>query len=307
MKPISQKRIIIEAQWPNYKQYKLAGRKRVLDSIPLLRNFLSFLVSVIGLKATGTRNALDIRLEQIEFAFENLPQAFDGTRILFITDLHIDSLQGLSEKVINIINGLDYDFCVLGGDYSFKYGINIEAARSKMKDITNVLTAKSRVFAILGNHDKYSMAEFLHELGVEMLIDENTALDNNGEKLYLTGLDEFYLENDDDVELADQGIRQGAFKIMLCHASERFRQIACAGYSFMLTGHTHGGQVCLPGGFAPATSSTAPYKMAKGKWKYDDMSGYTSRGVGVTAVLVRFNCPPEITVITLKRKMKQEQ
>jgi predicted MPP superfamily phosphohydrolase len=91
---------------------------------------------------------------------------------------------------------------------------------------------------------------------------------------------------------------------MVTHSPQNYGQIADAGYSLLLAGHTHGGQICLPGGFAPASFSflPMPYKMMKGLWSRRQMTGYTTRGVGVSGIFVRFFCPGEITVITLKQQ-----
>jgi predicted MPP superfamily phosphohydrolase len=168
-----------------------------------------------------------------------------------------------------------------------------------MRELATQLGKKSQVFGILGNHDKYKMAEVLDHCGVKMLLNESACFEKNGEKIYLTGLEDCHYYGADDISLADSGIDNGAFKIMASHSPERYREIAKAGYSLHLAGHTHGGQVCLPNGLALVTSATVPRRMIKGKWMYHGMVGYTSRGVGACEVGVRYFCPPEMTIITL--------
>ncbi len=90
---------------------------------------------------------------------------------------------------------------------------------------------------------------------------------------------------------------------MVCHSPERYLEAADSGYSLYLSGHTHGGQVCLPGGVALVTSATVPRRLVKGRWKYREMRGYTSRGVGTSGIAVRYFCPPEMTVVTLRHGM----
>jgi hypothetical protein len=97
-------------------------------------------------------------------------------------------------------------------------------------------------------------------------------------------------------------VEDGAFRIVVCHSPEMYEMAAGAGCSLYLGGHTHGGQVCLPGGVAIVTCATIPRRMLKGRWRWGDMAGYTSRGSGASGVAVRFFCRPEITVVTLRRK-----
>ena len=134
-----------------------------------------------------------------------------------------------------------------------------------------------------------------------MLVNENICLEKCDDRLYLVGLDDCHYFGTDDLVMADAGISKGTFKIMLCHTPERFREAAAADYSLYLTGHTHGGQICFPSGKTVIMACTAvPHRMAKGLWQYQNLKGYTSRGVGSSGVPVRYFCPPEITFITLK-------
>jgi len=156
----------------------------------------------------------------------------------------------------------------------------------------------------LGNYDRYEVAELLNEQGASVLINEGAGIEKNGEKIYLAGLDDYCGYHADDIELADGEAGDSDFKIMVTHSPQNYSQIAEAGYSLLLAGHTHGGQICLPGGFAPAFISFLPMppKMMKGLWSWRQMTGYTTSGVGVSGVYVRFFCPGEITVITLKQQ-----
>ncbi len=134
-----------------------------------------------------------------------------------------------------------------------------------------------------------------------MLLNENVCLEKNSEKIYLAGMDDCHYYGADDLELADAGITDSAFKIMICHSPEQYLKAESAGFDLYLTGHTHGGQVCLPGGGILVKGASVPRKILKGKWRYRSMTGYTSRGVGPSSIPVRFFCPPEMTFITLKR------
>jgi predicted MPP superfamily phosphohydrolase len=88
---------------------------------------------------------------------------------------------------------------------------------------------------------------------------------------------------------------------LLSHTPEIYRQAAHAGYDLLLGGHTHGGQICLPGSIPITLDAVLPRRMGSGAWKYHHMAGYTSVGVGSSIVAVRINCPPEITLHQLQR------
>ena len=162
----------------------------------------------------------------------------------------------------------------------------------RMKELAEGLVMRSRVLGVLGNHDKYRMAEMLADCGVEMLINENVCIEKNGDSIYVVGLDDCHYYGADDIESAQAGIADGVFKIMISHSPETYHQASEAGYSLFLAGHTHGGQVCLPGGAPVVTCATVPRRTVKGKWRYGRREGYTSRGAGASGVAVRFFCPP---------------
>ena len=272
-----------------------------LENMPRLIRTIKALLRISPFYTRGHENALDVQVEQVEFVFDNLPAAFDGTRILFVADPHIDELQDLPDKILSIAAELEYDFCILGGDYNFGYRQESGLAYLQMQQVAEKLLHRSRVFGILGNHDRFRMAERLQQCGVEMLLNENVCIEKDGCRIYICGIDDCHYYGADDIKLAADGIDNGHFKIMLSHSPEKYRQAGQANFSLFLAGHTHGGQVCLPGGTAVVTCATVPRKLLKGKWRYNGMAGYTSRGAGASGIAVRFFCPPEITVITLKK------
>jgi predicted MPP superfamily phosphohydrolase len=291
MRAISESRLFVERQDCEKK-----------TKIPLYWTVLDFLLRVTLIKSTGLKNALDIRLENVELFLENLPGGFDEVRILFITDLHFDGTKPLADKVLNIVDNIDYDYCILGGDYTYGRNTDNNQVYSQVVQIAKLLKSKSRVFGILGNYDLYKTAELLEEHGIEMLINEGICLENKSDKIYLAGMDDPSHYKADDIVLTDGSAWEGAFKIMLCHSPARYKESAKAGYSLYLTGDTHGGQICLPGGFVIFCGPTANRKIARGKWRYNGMVGYTSRGVGTSRIKMRYYCPPEITLVTLRSK-----
>jgi predicted MPP superfamily phosphohydrolase len=289
MRAVSERRLLVEKQEHGQK-----------DKIPWRWGVLDFLLRVSLVRNWGLRNALDVRVENVELSFSHLPRGFDNVRILFLTDLHLDGTSPQADKVLSIISDVDYDYCILGGDYTYGRHGHSSRVYSQIEQIAKTLKTKSRVFGILGNYDLYRIAELLEEHGVEMLINEGICIERKTDKLYLAGMDDPSHYKADDVALTDGNAWDGAFKIMVCHSPARYAESAGAGYSLYLAGDTHGGQICLPGGFVVFCGPTAGRKIASGKWEYKGMTGYTSRGIGTSWIKVRYFCRPEITVITLR-------
>jgi predicted MPP superfamily phosphohydrolase len=138
-------------------------------------------------------------------------------------------------------------------------------------------------------------------MGVRMLLNEHVMFERNGTAIFMAGIDDAHFYRVDNIEKAATDMPQDAFSILLSHTPETYKQASHAGFDLLLAGHTHGGQICLPGGIPIFLSSVLPRRMGKGAWKYNGMAGYTSVGAGACGVPVRFNCAPELTLHRLHR------
>jgi uncharacterized protein len=236
-----------------------------------------------------------------ELIVDALPEGFSGYRILFLSDLHLGWPDKITGKLTGLVDQLEYDICILGGDYTRQRDMQDRNVLEAVKDIARYLAGRSPVYAVLGNHDRYSIGQMLETCNVRVLVNENTSIQHRGDTIYLAGLDDSHDESD-DIELADDGIDAKAFKIMLCHSPRYYQQALDKGYSLLLAGDTHGGQICLPGGYPLYVGPNIERDMVKGVWRKGSMGGYTSRGIGTTRVHVRCFCPAEIAVLTLKRR-----
>ena len=145
------------------------------------------------------------------------------------------------------------------------------------------------------------MVPELEEMGIRILLNECEAIWRADEAIYLAGIDDAHYYRIDDIEKAAAEIPDDAFSILLSHTPEVYRQAAHTGFDLFLSGHTHGGQICLPGSIPITLSSVLPRRMGSGPWIYGEMKGYTSVGAGCAIVPVRINCLPEITLHHLHR------
>ncbi len=281
----------------------LARWQTFLNLTSFLSNdvFLGRCFKLAGLYEQGVRNTLDVRLEEITFHFPNLPASFDGFRLLLLTDLHLDSVEGLTEQLIRRIRDVEVDLCLVGGDIRMKtYGPMAPCLRQLRRLLPHV-KARHGILGVLGNHDCIEMVPDFEEAGLIMLINDSWEISVNGEKIWVVGVDDPHYYKMDDARQAFRNVPAKAFTIFLAHSPEAYGSAAACKASLYFCGHTHGGQICLSGGRPILTNSRAPRFTATGSWKYQGMRGYTSRGAGVSSIPLRFNCPGEISLITLRK------
>lgn len=254
----------------------------------------------IGLYRRGVKNALDIELNEIELRFPHLPTPFDGYRVLHLADLHLDAHPALPKRAAALARNARCDLCVLTGDY--RYGINgsIDRAMAAVARLAPALDAADGVYAVLGNHDTIEMVPALEALGIRVLANQTVSIARGGAALHVTGVDDVHYFYTEDAGEA-LGRAPDGFRLALVHSPEMIEPAAESGIALYLTGHTHGGQVCLPGGLPLVTHCQSGRRYAAGLWRHGAMTGYTSRGVGVSGLPVRFNSRGELTLITLRR------
>jgi predicted MPP superfamily phosphohydrolase len=295
--------------WANVRAHMESGdEKHTPDGRHRTRHWSLFKIGLTGfeifLKATrlyerGVRNALNIELRQITLEFDNLPAAFDGYRILQISDPHVDAMPALCERITQLARAADADLCVLTGDYRFRVHGDFTRVTEAFGEMLPEISTRDGTVAILGNHDTAEMVPMFEALDVRVLVNQTISITRDDAMIHVTGLDDAYYYYTEAATDALENAPSG-FRVALVHSPELIIPAAKAGIDLYLTGHTHGGQVCLPGGYPLITHSLADKHFASGLWKLEKTTGYTSRGAGVSGLPVRFNCPGEITVFTLK-------
>jgi hypothetical protein len=252
-----------------------------------------------GLYWRGVRNAERLRVVHNEIKSPELPSGFDGLTILHISDMHVDMNDTAMSNLIGLLGGLQYDFSVLTGDFRAKTFGSFDETLSGLARIRQHLVGP--VYGVLGNHDTIQMVPGMEAMGIRMLLNECEVLERGDQRLYLAGIDDAHYYRVDNIEKAGSDIPDGAYSILLSHTPEIYRQAAHAEFNLLLSGHTHGGQICLPGSIPITLDSALPRRLGRGAWRFHGMDGYTSVGAGSCIVAVRLNCPPEITLHHLRR------
>ncbi|SEO84532.1 hypothetical protein SAMN02990966_03052 [Rhodospirillales bacterium URHD0017] len=250
--------------------------------------------------ARGRRNALDLKKVELDLELPGLPPAFDGYRILQLSDTHLDHFPELAPAALVLLEGVEVDMLAVTGDIHGHPRAPLERSTTLLMEALAGVRVRGPRLAVLGNHDPASMVAVLERAGFDVLVNRSIVLRRGDDAVRVTGLDDvhsFYTE----AALAALADHQGEFRIALVHSAEVADDADAAGYALYLSGHTHGGQICLPGGRPLVTHLKRCRHAASGLWRQGRMLGYTSRGVGVSDLPMRFNTRGEVVVVTLRR------
>jgi uncharacterized protein len=263
------------------------------------RSIIRNALKLTGLYWRARRNAERIVVKHNDVAFKDLPPLFDGFAILHISDMHVEMNEVAMQRLSELVAEMRYDLCVLTGDYRGETFGPFAAALDGVGRVRGHL--RGPIYAVLGNHDTIQMVPGLEAMGIRILLNECEVIARGDQQIHLAGIDDAHFYRVDNIEKAALRIPDGAFSILLSHSPEIYRQAAHANFNLMLSGHTHGGQICLPGSIPITLEAALPRRMGAGGWQHNNMIGYTSVGAGSSVVPVRLNCPPEVTLHRLRR------
>jgi predicted MPP superfamily phosphohydrolase len=286
------------------------------------RNFIrtGFLGLLTLIGAKGFINSRNLKLVKLKVGLERLPYALDGLKVGQITDIHAGPLvpQKLIREGVDLIMSNKPDLIVLTGDFisgatkflRTSYGGFKERHFNYCMEELGRLKAPLGVFGVLGNHDFWSGQEValqiaygLERLGVRVLRNEAVPLERKGQHLYLIGVDDYW-ESSYSLTGALGNVPEDACRILISHNPDVNENIEALGehIDFIISGHTHGGQVVLP--FIGALYIPSPFgqKYLAGLVRDKDRQTYISRGLGLFFVPTRINCPADVSLVTLMRE-----
>ena len=272
-----------------------------MEEFPAIAWLLKTSLKITGLWPIAVRNSTNYKIVEHEVLLGNLPQAFDGFRILHLSDLHIEGMIDKGKALQATLSTLEYDLCVLTGDFRFRTYGSYDKTLTLMKELIETLHAPFGVTGILGNHDWLEMTPGLEDCGIRMLLNEAQALEKGSDAIWLLGLDDVHYYETGDLEKAVGAAPMDTVRILLVHSPEIIPEAGATGMDLYLCGHSHGGQICLPGGHPIITHCRCPRAYKAGPWQHHTMRGYTSRGVGTSLFPIRLFCQPEIIIHTLRK------
>jgi predicted MPP superfamily phosphohydrolase len=254
-----------------------------------------------------------IEITHRDIRLPSLPSAFEGMKIVQLSDIHLDEFTEpfLLRHAIELINRMQPDAVLLTGDFvSFEITPRrlSERAAWQCAEMLSELECVQR-YAILGNHDHWlsgtEVTRALSASGIPVLVNSYVAFERGGSRIWLAGLDDPVCGQPDPETAIPASIRgvEGQPLIVMCHAPDYADELRMhpAGRSIglMLSGHTHGGQVRFP--FVGAIDlPPGGRKYVQGLFHLGSMQLYVNRGIGTVGVPFRFQCPPEITAFTLR-------
>lgn len=268
---------------------------------PLLNGIVhatDLVLRLTGLHGRARRNAADLRLAEVEFAFPHLPPAFHGYRLLHLSDLHVGSVPHMAEVWRNGLAATAADLVVVTGDFQSNGQPPAPETAAQLAPLMAALAPADGIVAVLGNHDEAALVEALEGLRVQVLVNQTRTLSRDGQHLHLVGTDDVHCFYTPAAEQALTACADG-FRIALVHTVDLVDHAEALGYALYLSGHTHGGQIALPGGRPLVTALDRHRRLAKGAWRHGGLQGHTSAGTGTGHPALRLNTRPEATLIRL--------
>jgi predicted MPP superfamily phosphohydrolase len=263
-------------------------------------------VATFGLGCLGYGFAVrdHVEVSRVPVKIVELPDEFAGLTIAHLSDIHHGPYTGLDylNRCVEIVNELSPDLIALTGDFTYGGRRYIEPCAELLRN----LKARIGVYAVLGNHDYYvgasHVARALKAAGCNLLIDQQDRLEHRGSKLCLLGVDDLYY-GDTDFYKVMGSLPKDLRTIVFSHNPDFIEEFAVRQYhmDFMMSGHTHGGQIRFPFIGAPHISSSYGQRYARGLNRKGSMQVYTTRGIGSILLPSRFDCPPEIALYTLEQ------
>ncbi len=251
----------------------------------------------------------EISITTRPLAIDNLPSAFHNFRIVQISDIHFDEYTepAFVHRIVSRINALNPDVVLLTGDFISFGPLPVKFAHGAMyrcADVLRGITCPQR-FAVMGNHDSYIgspiIRTILAEVNIPLLVDQHVPIERNGDRLWICGAND-PVTSAPNLDLAIPAGPDGPV-ILMCHAPDFADNVIAHRrgplVDFMLSGHTHGGQVrfpCLGALHLPEGGQ----KYVEGLFHFGRMQLYVNRGIGAVGLPFRLNCPPEITLYTLQ-------
>ncbi len=264
----------------------------------------------------GYLQSYGLQLKRIEIPLARLPEAFDGFTIAQISDFHYEERFSAVpiRKAVELVNKLGPDLIALTGDFitvpMFEYGWHTYRESGKTAgpcaEALSPLHARAGRFAVLGNHDAYAHADLvtdsLQSHGIPVLKNTAVPIERGSARIWIAGIDDA-LEAQPDLGLAIKKIPAGETTILLAHEPDFADQAAMSAVHMQLSGHSHGGQIWIPGIGAPWLPPLAR-NYPRGLYKIQNLTLYTNMGIGTIRAPIRINCVPEVTLITLRTERR---
>jgi len=285
---------------------KTAGQRRpriserINSIVSAEKPFRKFAGNVSKIARNAMDEASSLSLERVEIDLHRLPKKLDGFKIIHLSDIHHSPFTNLEhiERVVKVANRLKPDIFLLTGDY-------VSHEKKYIAPVAKVLgglVSKFGTYACLGNHDHWTDPDLVvkkfRDAGIKMLVNEGFRFEARDASFWMCGVDD-HMVGKTDLAAALKGAFPDEMKLLLAHNPLIFRQAARFGVDLTLSGHTHGGQVKVRD---PEKRLLPRRKLSSGLHKRKDSQIYITRGIGTVVLPIRYQCPPEISLLVLRAR-----
>jgi predicted MPP superfamily phosphohydrolase len=274
--------------------------ERINSLVSAEKPFRQFAGNVSKIAKNAMDEASSLSLERVEIKLTRLPKKLDGFKIIHLSDIHHSPFTNLEhiERTIKVANRLKPNMFLLTGDYvshEKKYIAPVAKVLGKLR-------SEFGTFACLGNHDHWTDPDLVvkrfEDVGIKMLVNEGFRFEARDASFWLCGVDD-HMVGKTDLAGALKGAFPDEMKLLLAHNPLIFRQATRYGVDLTLSGHTHGGQVKVRD---PEKRLLPRRKLSSGLHKRKDAQIYITRGIGTVVLPIRYQCPPEISLLELRSK-----
>lgn len=273
----------------------------------------------LGMAAAGAAAALGAdgflvepdlpKVVRQEIALRRWPERMDGFTIALLSDFHYDPYFSVHpiRAAVGMVNELRPDLIVLTGDFVsislFGNSVASAADADPCAQLLRQMRAPHGLWAVMGNHDAGTdvnrVIGALRDSGIHVLRNQSAPIEKDGSRFWLGGVDDV-LERTADLSATLHGISSDEATVLLAHEPDYADYVASHLVDLQLSGHSHGGQMRIPF-LPPLYLPELARKYVAGRYQIRELALYTNRGIGTVEIPVRLNCPPEITLLTLRR------
>jgi len=244
-------------------------------------------------------------ITHVDVPVDDLPPELDGFSLIHLSDLHLVGYGPFEHDLIRAVRPLPAQTVVITGDF-----LGGPGGATALIPLVMEIGRDRTVFGVLGNHDHrpsintQALVNDLSRAGVRMLVNSGALIHHRGQRLRIAGVDDPHTGRADlgralaHVPPSRPDAREPL--LLLAHSPDIFAEASAAGVDLVLAGHTHGGQLCLPGGL-PLWTNTRRGRFGGGLFQRGHTRMFVTRGVGTGLVRARLFCPPEVALVRLVR------
>ncbi len=239
-----------------------------------------------------------VALKSLDVPVRGLAGKLAGLRIAHVSDFHFRGWDRVFDCAQQLLLASEYDILVATGDFATR-PISRRVTARFIRRFFEPLAARSRCFGVLGNHDHPALATN-DATPLRFLCNESALVEHAGESILVAGVDQSRRRRG-SLAAALDGVTDRGLRILLAHYPSTVHRLPPGCVDLQLSGHTHGGQICLPWLGCLWTNDRISRRLARGIHEVSGVILHTSTGIGaMTPLPIRFNCPPEVTILTVQ-------